>query len=384
MYKLNLQKFLSEHPSNWRNVLEQKPYCLKIQDKGDLVLFKYNQIDSNFSDPIVQECRGIILDRRDWHVVCHPLHKFFNYGEGHAAEIDWNSAVTMDKIDGSLIKVYNHEGRWHVATNGTIDACDADLMFSPHEDIETFEDLFNWTLGQHLADNGGIDIIDFDDFFENLHPDYTHLYELATPYNRIVVPHERCSLYYITSKHNETGEEDKKFPHIANSIKTYRFNSLEDIVKMAEELPYSEEGYVVVDKHNNRLKVKSPAYLAVHRLKGEQSPSLRRIFDLILSGEEGEFLSYFPEYTEQFNKIKKGWETFLTKANRDIDYMFKNSKWESRKDFAMAAKTTVLPGLMFTLLDERVGHLTTTDYVRNMSQKSKDQIIKEIIKGVTE
>ena len=44
---LNLQRFIFAH-ENWRELLAAKPYCIKIVEEGNLVLFKYSQIDSDF------------------------------------------------------------------------------------------------------------------------------------------------------------------------------------------------------------------------------------------------------------------------------------------------------------------------------------------------
>ena len=85
-----------------------------------LVLLKYNQIASDMSVPLVQECRGIILDEADgWRVVSRAYGKFFNYGEPGAAEIDWATARVQEKVDGSLCTVYEYAGNWHVATTGS-------------------------------------------------------------------------------------------------------------------------------------------------------------------------------------------------------------------------------------------------------------------------
>ena len=46
---------------DWRTSLKEKPYCLKIEENDGLILLKYNQYDSDFSNSLVQECRGIII-----------------------------------------------------------------------------------------------------------------------------------------------------------------------------------------------------------------------------------------------------------------------------------------------------------------------------------
>jgi hypothetical protein len=68
----------------------------------NLVLLNYSQINSPMNEPIVQECRGLILDEADnWRVVCRPYDKFFNYGEPNAVEVDWGTASVYEKLDGS-------------------------------------------------------------------------------------------------------------------------------------------------------------------------------------------------------------------------------------------------------------------------------------------
>ena len=89
----------------------------------NLVLLKYDQIDSPQAHPIVVECRGLILDEaNDWEVVCRPYDRFFNYGDGHASDIDWTTARVYEKLDGSLMMLYWYDEKWHVASSGTPDA----------------------------------------------------------------------------------------------------------------------------------------------------------------------------------------------------------------------------------------------------------------------
>ena len=38
---------------------------------------------------------------------------------------------------------------------------------------------------------------------------------------------------------------------------------------MAKALPQIEEGYIVCDANHNRIKVKNPAYVALHHLKSK-------------------------------------------------------------------------------------------------------------------
>ena len=54
-----LCRYLSEHPE-WETSLKDD-FALKIRRKGPYAIFNYGY-EARFSDPLVQEARGIILD----------------------------------------------------------------------------------------------------------------------------------------------------------------------------------------------------------------------------------------------------------------------------------------------------------------------------------
>lgn len=84
---------------NWEEILTNKPYSLKIKRDNGYILFKYDQINSDFSLKVVREARGIIFREKDWKVVCFPFVKFFNVDEIYADKIDWNNCKVQEKID---------------------------------------------------------------------------------------------------------------------------------------------------------------------------------------------------------------------------------------------------------------------------------------------
>ena len=105
MKKLAVQQFIEQH-SDWEKLLQEKPYCMTIsRDKmfgRNLVMLKYSQIDSDFKNEIVRECRGLILDEDTFEPVCVPFFKFGNYGESYCPEIDWKSCWVGEKLDGCV------------------------------------------------------------------------------------------------------------------------------------------------------------------------------------------------------------------------------------------------------------------------------------------
>jgi RNA ligase len=63
--------------------------------------------------------RGLILDEAAGAVVATPFPKFFNVGERHGAVPDLKFEA-FEKLDGSLIICFWHDGKWRAATKGRL------------------------------------------------------------------------------------------------------------------------------------------------------------------------------------------------------------------------------------------------------------------------
>lgn len=333
---LNLIKFINNN-SKWESVLQEKPYCLKITRKNNFIMFNYNMIESDFYNPIVKECRGIILEDITFRPVCVPFFKFANYGEGYSDNINWNTARIQEKVDGSLIKVWSYKNQWYVSTNGMIDANDACLNTDICE-YKTFYDLF-----KVASNNSGLDL-------KLLNKDFTYMFELISPFNKIVIPYNETKIIHIGTRDNFTLKEIDIDLNIQKP-KNYEFKSIEDCVEIAKKLPFNQEGYVIVDNDWNRVKIKSPSYVAVHHLKNNGIINKQRAIELIKKNEHHEFLIYFPEFAEFFNTLENKYIKFIEDMDFCIECAKNDKKLDNRKKFAEFAKTTRCPAMMFNWLD---------------------------------
>ena len=290
--KLKLIDFIKEH-ADWEILLSQAPYCLKIsrdQKFGrNLIMFKYSQEDSDLSNVIVKECRGIILDEDTLKPISVPYFKFFNYGEPNAAEIDWSSAVVTEKIDGSLVKVVKFSDYdILVSTNGVIDAFNCELNSTIGSPYNNFGELFWAAIHNQMIDCGhSLDDTDPVEWLaDKLLPNVTYMFELCSKYNKIVVQHDEPKLYFHGWRENISLNE---IPFNICSLAitfdcpmSYNLKTLDECVAATQAMSWDEEGYVVVDKNFNRVKIKSPAYLMVHRLANNGNMSIRRAIDVYI------------------------------------------------------------------------------------------------------
>lgn len=263
---MKLLDFLNTH-ENWEELLSREPYALKIKKSGDYILFMYNQYRSDFSLPEVCEARGSIFywNGREYECVCHPFDKFFNHTEPHASKIDWDSARVLEKIDGSLIKLWHHNREWHLSTNGMIDAFSA--MVTPSVN---FGVLFEYALTESILGESVQKVIDF---FSTLDSNYTYMFELVSPMNRIIVSYNAINLYYLGRRNIKTDIEDTEFNEVWSrdfgilQPRCYLLETYRDCITTAHLMTAQEEGYVVVDKNYNRIKIKSKGYLEAAQLR---------------------------------------------------------------------------------------------------------------------
>ena len=357
---LNIVKFIIEHPHDWEALLTSPPYSLSIKRKDTRILFKYSQIESDFSLDIVKEARGLILEDKTWKVICYPFNKFFNFGEEYADNIDWESAVVETKEDGSLIKIYFYNDEWKIATNGTIDAEDAELQSGPYKN---FRQLFD----------AAAEKCHFD--FSRLNRYYTYVLELCSEFNIIICPQSEMRLIHIGTRNNRTFQEveaDIGIPH----PQRYALSSLEDCVAMAKTFDFTKEGFVVKDKNYNRIKVKSEDYVRVHRLANNGSMTEERAIELIRANELDEFFTYFPHYKEYIGRIKAKITALSYTIDKDISrarVIKENSS--SRKDFAawVAGLSSLEKAIAFLVYDEKIE--SGDQYIASLTTKKLARLI---------
>lgn len=266
--------FLDAHPNDWETVLTEQ-YGLRIKHDGDLAIFNY-QIACDFHDPIVQEARGIILNTATRTVVCWPFRKFGNYSESYADTIDWSTARVLEKVDGSIVKLWYDQAadKWQFSTNGTIRA-----------ELANVDGHFGLTFGDVLrkAENYG------DIPFDTLDRSYTYIFELVSPETQVVVHYGKTALYHLGTRNNQTGAECEMDIGIEKPA-SYALGSLSDCVQAAIKLnegttdtAIAKEGFVVVDGNYHRVKIKSPDYIMMHHLHQNAIPSRAECLEILLS-----------------------------------------------------------------------------------------------------
>jgi T4 RnlA family RNA ligase len=323
----------------------------------NLIMLKYNQIESPMDSISVQQARGIIFDSspssdngKRWEIVNYTFNKFFNLKEGNAAKIDWNSAICLDKLDGSLCQMYFYNDKWHFATSGTPDGS-GKMNDYPWTFAQAFERAFN--------------------NFEGIYPintDYCYALEYIGPYNRIIVEYNSESIITLGGR-NINSRSNKYLNQISALEASNHLNirpvtlihsgitSKDLVLNAVKTLKANEqEGYVVIDKYFNRVKVKSPDYIARHHFKS--SFSLKNAIDVVLKGEIEEVIisdtalvSKFKDYELILRLLKAR----LLNLETDLYSIWnKHGMIENRKEFAIKVKDLPLSVILFQMMDGKI------------------------------
>ncbi|MBQ4122275.1 hypothetical protein IJD44_00900 [bacterium] len=370
-YLLNFINKAIKENRDWMKELESAPYCLKIKEKNNYFLFKYNQYESDMSLPIVQEARGVIVKTHDAgaEYVCRPFSKFFNYGEENACEIDWSSARVLEKIDGSLMKLW-WDGKWRLSTNGGINAFEV----SVGELNKTFGELFEEVLGKSVEELGQYFCVKD-----------TIMFELVSLENKIVVDYPEARIYYLGHRNNYSGKERFDTVNIYEynldcendkEIKipqSYLLKSLDLCVEFVNTLT-NYEGFVVCDKNFNRIKIKSEDYLLHHRALNNGVLTRRRFIKMLKEDMLDDYLAYTSKSLRFISK------QFL--ADLDDFYNFANKTWEENKCYSKSRKEFAkkiydfpsgIKSFLFSKLDNE--ELSVSEWLMS---KEVEQIVRTI------
>jgi hypothetical protein len=318
--------------------LEAKGINIKRHPRySNLVQLKYGKIDADFNDPLVRQCRGLILDEYyNWSCIARPFDKFGNWGESYAAEIDWATATVQEKLDGSLMIMYCYDQAWHVATSGTPDG-GGEVNGYGMKFAELFWDVWKshkYTMPSVMQEN------------------LTFMFELTTPYNRVVVKHSGCDIRLIGVRNRFTGEEQPVRNHAMwHRVREFPpARSLEHLMQDFKDMdPAQQEGFVVVDKDFNRIKVKHPGYVVLHHMRDNLTP--KGILEVIRAGEWQEVVATFPEWKEVFEQVAARYDGLAITLDQNYEEI---KDIEPRKAYAEEAKKSIMPAVLFMLKDGKV------------------------------
>lgn len=220
----------------------------------------------DIQEPLVQQCRGLILDSTDnWNVVARPLDHIFEW-DAPGAPLLHGRIRTFDKVDGIMVYMWYYDG-WYLGSRANADASDAAPGGGILSNIfwSTFQDTKGYRLPPSTYDK------------------HTFIWELTGPGLSPVVidaSNER-RLTLIAVRENSTGLEIDPELFCEQQIRPYacpwedtidEFQSFKSALEtvISTSLPFLE-GVVLRDESNQRIIVTHPEYETARALRKQLS-----------------------------------------------------------------------------------------------------------------
>lgn len=333
-------------------MLDQKYVRENFHPTLDLRIINYTekaQYDNEWNT-VTAQCRGLIVNSAGT-VVARPFDKFLNYGQNPNDKLLMDQRViATDKMDGSLGILWSYQGEQGIATRGSFASEQAVFATA----------LWKAKYGFPIA------------------PDWTYLFEIIYPQNRIVLNYgDMSDLILLGVRDIEEGSvllpEDVvtwKGPR----TQTFPYKTLREALE-APQRPNAEGLVLYFPDQNYRIKLKQADYVALHKIV--TGLTKRRIWENMKEGKTLQDLceivpdEWHAWLRETYNEIRKQYWLINYIVRSDYRQIVKAldkdfDSW-TRKDFSQLATSTAwteYPGFMFGILDGKDISAKVWDLIR--------------------
>jgi RNA ligase len=319
-----------EHPELLKEMIEKRYINVQQHPRYPLLLYNYSKRAQHYDvwNEATCACRGMIMDK-DLNIISRPFKKFFNYWEMNPEEIPDEPFAVTDKIDGSLGISYWYKGLWRIATRGSF-------------------------TGKQATRANQIFRKKYKDAAKKMHPELTYLFEIIYPENRIIVDYgDREELVLLAVIDTETGAEIFDYEDIGfQKLKTFNFNSFDDVLALKERGMSNAEGVVVRFKSGFRLKVKFEEYMRLHSIMLGMTAT--KVWNYLMKGNDMTKL-YSIATEEQRHWLEQTEKRLLSDYNaikqQVVDEFNALPKYESQKDAAKYIVGRKNEAFLFALLN---------------------------------
>lgn len=278
-----ISELIRKGETNWKQYGD-----VYTNETDELILFNYTP-EAQYAGRwnwFERHARGLIFSKRTGQVVAYPFPKFWNWGENDRKASGHITCIT-EKLDGSLGIGYWHNGRFHMATRGSLTSDQAKAGEA-------------WFC-MHMLELGWPE-----------YPGYlTLLFEIILPWNRVVVNYgKRAECVLLGAIDRRNGRELDFYTEVIplahylclNVPQVYTFNTIEDIIAAAGALDGNHEGWVVTFSDGSRWKFKGDRYRELHKLI--TGLSKKRVFEAM---RDHNYIDLVTRVPEEFRKDVEQW-----------------------------------------------------------------------------
>ena len=323
-------------------------YAEQILDNKVYHIFNYRLASyESFMNPKVADsyialsARGImfdVTDKENIKISSRPMNKFFNIEQGEVDRSNMKLVGYMDKLDGSLISTYLHNGELKLKTKGSIKSEQA-VAAMEWLDLPENSEMKNF-LKFHTEKN-------------NL----TINMEWTSPDNQIVLFYPEASLRILNMVNNKNGKiliaENIDKENLVNKdifVKSHKIPnmSLDNIIESIRN-EQGNEGYILEffdSEYNTHLvKVKNIWYVNLHQIKSNLNTT-SKIIETIIDETSDDVRVLFAEdkhFLDNITRLENVVSPRISKIEADIEKFYSDNKELSRKDYAIKAQAELQP-----------------------------------------
>ena len=274
--------------------------------------------------------RSVILNSLN-QVICFSPPKSISYYEFIAMYPEWRDetkqiVVPQEYVEGTMVNVFwdPHISEFVISTKNTVGADSSFFIQTPRK---TFRQMF-----EESATHLNLDI-------NLLNPEYCYSFVMQHPNNTLVTHFGEPSLhliavYKITQFDNVVTVDSvniniaKSCNHLYASGVSYlrNYDSMASYQEAVDKYasvttPYLIQGVVFTNlETGERCKVRNPNFDQVKRLRGNQPKSQFQFLTLVSQKKVQEFLSFYPEFTDDFSRHREQ----MSKFSRTLVGLYKD------------------------------------------------------------
>jgi len=288
-------------------------------------IFNYRLVSyTQFQKPSALNCRGIMYDVTDPtapRLVSLPMQKFFNYEEGGVDHSAHQIGCIMEKMDGSLISTYIHQGELAFKSKGSLTSSQAISATKYVNDRPALKDAI----------------------LDGVSKGFTLNFEYTSPENRVVVPYQDERLTLLSARCNSTfenyfGSALTRFQGLVPYIVEPQDGCTISHRELVESVRARTEGEGVVVEIGERLvKIKSDRYLLLHQTKDSVNSS-KRLFEAIIEEATDDLRSLFaddPYVLAKIAAMEAKVQPIFNHIVNTVETFYETNKSLTRKDFAI-------------------------------------------------
>ena len=282
--------------------LNSAPYNLTLSEDTDqnIYMINYNKLNSDLTNKLVKECRGVLLEKDTNKVLCYTFDRKEKPDDMKTfLSENWNNLSFYESIDGSQIRLYYHNETWNIATTRCINASNA-FWYSN----KSFETLFR-------------ECFDLD--YDKLNTNYCYSFVIKHSENRIVSNYDSNTLVHVLTRDMSSDSYNIVDHDIGvNKPVKMTFTDVDELYKFVESSDRTDIEGVFIWNNNKHMKLKLNSYMNIKKLRNNTFDLFYEYVENKVNNTHDDYINTYSEYVYDIEY----YESILTELVKKIHRLY--------------------------------------------------------------